>query len=553
MMLANIFTKTIRDRWRGMAIGAGSLALMLLFGMSMYRNLDLGIYAEMPEALRAIIGIPAEADVGSLAIGALFSAYGAWVLAGLAIAMGSASIAGEESKGTIGLLLGNPKSRTNMLVSKAASMVLLVGLATAFLWGSTYLVAGVLDVEIAGMAVGALSLHLSVSALFYGFMAMAIGAWTGKSGTAAGATVGLMFVSIFAVGLLPLVEGWGNIAKAFPWYYFNGSEPLLNGIDWGHLGVLLAGVALFVITAVLGVNRRDLRGQNVGVTLLDRLRSNPMTMKVVDRLAGSARVSRIWIKTLSEHQVLLIVTGYVMFLVMGVLLGPMFNMMPAELMDITADLPEALLAAFGGGDMSTPEGWYQLETYSLMAPIALMIVTIAVGARALAGEEERRTMGLLLANPIKRSKIVIEKAWAMVVCAITVGFAIFAGVVAGSLLGGLDMDIGNIAAASLLVTLLGLVFGAFALALSAATGRGKVAVFGGIGVAGVFYLAASFLPLSESAAGYAKWSPFYYYLSSDPLLTGMDWGHGAILAGLTLGLIALSVVLFQRRDLRQTG
>jgi ABC-type transport system involved in multi-copper enzyme maturation permease subunit len=33
----------------------------------------------------------------------------------------------------------------------------------------------------------------------------------------------------------------------------------------------------------------------------------------------------------------------------------------------------------------------------------------------------------------------------------------------------------------------------------------------------------------------------------------MDWGNGAILAGLTVVLLVLSVVLFQRRDLRQTG
>jgi len=188
-----------------------------------------------------------------------------------------------------------------------------------------------------------------------------------------------------------------------------------------------------------------------------------------------------------------------------------------------------------------------------MAPIALMLVAIAVGARALAGEESHRTMGLLLANPIKRSKIVIEKAWAMVAGAVIIGFATFAGVTAGSLLGGLGMDIGNIAATSLLATLLGLVFGALALALSAATGRVSVAIFGSIGVAFVAYLASSFLPLNESLAVFAKWSPFYYYLSSDPLFTGMNWGHGAILAGLTLGLVALSVVLFKRRDLRYTG
>ena len=41
--------------------------------------------------------------------------------------------------------------------------------------------------------------------------------------------------------------------------------------------------------------------------------------------------------------------------------------------------------------------------------------------------------------------------------------------------------------------------------------------------------------------------------SSDPLMNGMNWGHGAVLTVLVILLIALSVVLFQRRDLRQTG
>ena len=552
-MLVNIFTKTVRDHWHGIVIADVSLALMLFFVMLLYRDIDLSFYTELPDVFLSIMGIPAGADIGSLAIGELLAAYGAWVLAGLAIAAGSAFIAGEESNGTIGLLLGNPKSRINLLLSKAASMVLLMSFAGMFLWFSTHLIAGVLDVNITGMDVGVLSFHLIANAIFYGFMAMAIGAWTGNKGTAAGTTVGLMFVSIFAVGLLPLIEGWENVTKVFPWYYFNGSEPLLNGIAWEHLSVLFAGITLFAITAVIGINRRDLRGQNMGVTLLDRLRNNPMTKKVANRLAGSTRVSRIWIKTFSEHQGLLIVTGYLMFIVMGVLIGPMYNWIPTDLFSILDQFPEALLTAFGGGDMSTPEGWYQIETFGLMAPIALMVVTIAVGARALSGEENHRTMGLLLANPIKRSKVVIEKAWAMVVCAITVGFATFAGVVIGSLLGKLSMDVGNIAATCLLVTLLGLVFGALALALSAATGRGKVAIFGSIGIALVSYLATSFLPLSKSISGYAKWSPYYYYLSSDPLLTGMDWGHGAILTGLTLGLIVLSIVLFQRRDLRYTS
>jgi ABC-2 type transport system permease protein len=362
-----------------------------------------------------------------------------------------------------------------------------------------------------------------------------------------------MFISFVAAGLFPVVEGLENVAKAFPWYYFNQSQPVINGFDGGHIGVLFAGIGLFAVAALVGVNRRDLRAQTVGVSLVDRLRANPMTQKLADRLAGSARVSQIWVKTASEHQGLLFVTAAFMLFVMGVMIGPMFTLIDDALGSMMDQFPEVLLAMFGGGDMSTPEGWYQMETFGMMAPIAVMVVTVAIGAGALAGEEQRRTMGLLLANPIPRSRVVIEKSWAMALYAFVVGFATFAGVAIGSLLGGLGMSIGNIAATSLLVTLIGLVFGALALALSAGTGRVKAAVFGTVGVALVFYILNAFLPFNDTLAGYAKWSPFYYYLSSDPLVTGMHWGHGAILAGLTAVLIVLSVVLFQRRDLRQTG
>jgi hypothetical protein len=105
-MLTNIFTKTIRDRWRGITIGVVSLVLLLFMVMSIYRDIDISFYTDLPEAFRTIIGLPAGADVASLAISETLAAYGAWVLIGLAIAMGSASIASEEAKGTIGLLLG---------------------------------------------------------------------------------------------------------------------------------------------------------------------------------------------------------------------------------------------------------------------------------------------------------------------------------------------------------------------------------------------------------------------------------------------------------------
>ena len=552
-MLANIVTKTTLDRWKGMAIGVVTLAALLFFGMAVYRDIDLAVYTSLPEIARTLMDIPADADVASLSYGAIYGSYGAMTMAALAISMGSASIASEERKGTIGLLLANPKSRTAVLVSKAASMVLLTALGSLFLWLAGIAAPAVLDVSIAGIHLGDFMFHLFVMAVFFGFMALAIGAWTGSSGVATGVSLGVMFVSFIGSGLFPLIEGYEYLAKVFPWYYFNDSRPVVNGIEWGHLAIFFAGIAVFAAVGLVGVNRRDLKSQTVGVTMVDRLRGNPLTHSLADRLAGSARVSSVWTKTASEHQGLLFVTSAAMFFMMGIMMGPMYSFLDETMLGFMDEFPEALLALFGGGDMSTPEGWYQLETFGMMAPIAVMVVTVAIGSRALAGEEEHRTMGLLLANPVKRSTVVHQKVFAMILYGLGVGFAIFAGVALGSLLGGLGMDTGNIAATSLLVTLVGVAFGALSLALGSATGRVNFAVYGTVGIALIFYVLNAFLPFSQSLAGFARVSPFYYYLTSDPLNNGMHWGHGAVLAVLATILVGLSVVLFQRRDLRQTG
>ena len=67
MTLSNVFSKTMRDRWLGWAITAVTLTLFLLFGMSVYREIDLTVYTSLPEAFRSLVGIGDDIDVGGLA------------------------------------------------------------------------------------------------------------------------------------------------------------------------------------------------------------------------------------------------------------------------------------------------------------------------------------------------------------------------------------------------------------------------------------------------------------------------------------------------------
>ena len=549
-MDATIVARTVRDRVPPMLVGGLGVGLMLLASMAVYRDIDTSFYYELPGALLDSIGIdPEVGGVGGIAYGAIYNLIGAFTVAGLAISFGASSIAGEERDGTIGLLLGNPKSRSTVLASKIASLGVLLVLGGLLLWGAALAVPELLGVDTSNLAAGALVVHLVLNAIFWGMLAVAVGAWTGNRTAASGISAAFMVVSWLAVSLLPFAESLADVARVFPWYYFNDSQPEINGVNWAHAGVLLGLSVVCGVVAFIGVNRRDLRGRSSAPTLLDRLRANPRTRALAERVQGSARVSGITAKTVSDHQGLVVAVA-ALLTYMGLLIPPLYNLLPDAFTTAIADLPEALVAMIGGVDMSTPTGFLQGETFSLVVPIAFVAVLAMIGSRALAGEERDHTMGLLMASPISRTRILLHKTAALVVHGLLLGVVTYVSNLAGVLLAGLDVDLVNLAAITVLGTLLGLVFGAVALALSAATGNVQLAVYAAAGLALVSYFVETFFPLSATFEPWAALSPFHYYLGSDPLANGMAWGDAGVLVALVAVLVAVAIPLFDRRDLR---
>jgi ABC-2 type transport system permease protein len=549
-MTLSVFTFSIRDRLTGIVLGAAAIALMLWFSLAIYSDLDLSFYYELPPALLDSMGISPEAGgVNGIAYGAMYNLMGALTLGGLAIAIGSAAIAGEEQAGTLGLLLGNPRSRSRVLSAKVAALVALTTLGTLLLWLAGVGIPALMGLDITGLQVDALVLHLGANALLFGMLALALGAWTGQPSISSGGAAALMVLSWLAVSVLPMIEVGETIVKAFPWYYFTGSVPEVNGVDGVHLAIQLGLCALLAATAYLGLNRRDLRSGGSAVTLFDRLRDNPRTAALAERVGGQARVSSITAKTVSDHQGMTLVVGAIVFY-LGVLMPVFYTLLPDGTSEFFADLPDSLVAMIGGVDMSTATGYLQGEVFAISVPIAMIVLTATIGARALAGEEESRTMGLLLANAVPRRRVVLDKVVAMAALSAVVGVITFVAVTIGVLLVSLDVSVLNLAVTCLLATLLGMVFGALALLVSAATGRVRWAVGAAAGAALVGYVLQSFLPLSQQYDEWVRLSPFHYYLGSDPLVNGMPWGHAAVLLAVLMVLVGLALPLFDRRDLR---
>lgn len=549
-MLANVFTKSIRDRFGSGLVGASSLAALVLFSLWAYQDVDVSFYYELPPAVLALMGIdPDTFGVASMAFGAMYDFMAAFVVGGVAISFGAAAIAGEEQAGTFGLLLGNPTSRQGVLISKAASIVVIVLIMGVLLWGGAVWSAELVDIDTAGVHLGAISVALTLNALFYGMLALAIGSWTGRRGLASGVSASVMVLGYLGANLLPLAgfEGWAQI---FPWYYYSSGSPLNAGLDGGHAAVLAGLSIVSFVVAWVGIQRRDLREKGTDLTLIDRLRANPATKRVIERLAGSTRVSGITVKTASDFQVLLAVTAGIVFY-MSLLIPILYNFIPEDFVNIFATFPDALIAMIGGVDMSTPAGFLTGEVFSLTAPIAIIVLLATMGSRAFAGEEEDHTMGLLFSNPISRSEVLVKKTLAMVSLSFVFGVATAAGSWLGVLVSGQDaINLEGIGSISLLLSLFGLVFGGVALVTSAATGKRKLATWTTIGVALVAWFMFTFLTLSKTTEGFVSWSPFHWYLGGDPLVNGMDWDGAALLGATFIGLVIVSVPLLQRRDLR---
>lgn len=212
--------------------------------------------------------------------------------------------------------------------------------------------------------------------------------------------------------------------------------------------------------------------------------------------------------------------------------------------------PESLLAALGvapGQDVFSPAGYVASQATALIVPLAFSLLAAAFGARAVAGEEEEGTMDLLLAAPISRTRVILEKAAAMAAVMGWLSVVLFASIWLGRFF-EMEIAAANIAGTSAAAGLLALAFGSVALAAGAVSGRRGVTV----GVVS-FLAVGSFLlnalgQVLPELEGWRLLSPFYYYDSSQPLVSGYDWGHGAVLAVVALAGLAVGVWGFNRRD-----
>jgi ABC-2 type transport system permease protein len=228
---------------------------------------------------------------------------------------------------------------------------------------------------------------------------------------------------------------------------------------------------------------------------------------------------------------------------------PSIESSASQLNEYVKNLPEAVKALVGGEDYASPAGYLRSEFFSTMGPLLFLVYAIGAGARAIAGEEESRTLDLLLSTPLRRPQVLRDKAITIASTVAVLAVLAFASLAVFGPAFDLTVPVADLAAACLMLALLGIAFAGISLAVGSFTGRRSLAnaIAGGLAVlafiVNAFAVSVSWLePLRPI-------SPLRWYMEPDPLKEGLDPLSMLILVAIAVVSYALAHVSFVRRDL----
>ena len=264
----------------------------------------------------------------------------------------------------------------------------------------------------------------------------------------------------------------------------------------------------------------------------------------------SVRAPSVFAKSLRDQRWQILGFGVTLALVaaLDVLLWPSYRDTLQNL-----QIPPALQALLGTDlSLATPAGFLSSEFFS-WTPVLLIVCAVIQGTGAVAGEESAGTLELLLAQPVPRSSVLVQKAAAVCIGAVLILAIAFCGFALTVPFVAIDVTLVDVGAGVLNMLPITLLFFGLALWLGAyAPSRGLASAIA-VGVATAAYVLNTFAVGIDALRGLRWATPFYYYGSGLPLVDGIRWWHFGLLAGVAAGFFALSLWAFARRDIGTAG
>lgn len=265
----HVYLRWMRDRRRSTIWWSVGIALVSAVTAAFYPSLRdaAGQGLSSSDTMSSVLGLGTGIDP-STPVGFLWSFNYSnqlpWLLMALGIALGTASIAGDESEGTLEYLLAKPVTRTQIAMARFAGMITVLVIASIV---NLVAVAAIMpfveltdSVTVAaadgttatspGATIGDLfvgGLSAMAVGLGSGAVAYLIGAATGRRGLALGVSSGFAVAGYVLYTLANVTGDLEALTWFSPWRWFIDDAMMVNGLTIDVLWpVLLAAISLLV-------------------------------------------------------------------------------------------------------------------------------------------------------------------------------------------------------------------------------------------------------------------------------------------------------------------
>lgn len=213
--------------------------------------------------------------------------------------------------------------------------------------------------------------------------------------------------------------------------------------------------------------------------------------------------------------------------------------------------PESLRKAFGASiNLGTFDGFFTLEFLNQMWPLVLSVFSIGFATASLAGEVEKGTMEMLLAQPVARRTVVTARHLLYSLTLLALIATTLVPVIVGAPIVGGSISYTGLAALSLQAFLFFAAIGSYSFFFAAIFSSRSLAIFVSAGVLIFAYALDIMSKFNDFINHFHFLSLFNYY---DPYRYLHDasfaWGDLAVLAGTIVISTAAAVLWFERRDI----
>ena len=221
----------------------------------------------------------------------------------------------------------------------------------------------------------------------------------------------------------------------------------------------------------------------------------------------------------------------------------------SEVQGLADALPPQFRAAFGLESLTSVEGLLAGEYYTLFWGLFFGIYLAYSAAESVAGDVDAHRMETLLAAPVTRSRVLVEKFLSLLVPVLVASVVVPVVLVAGSWLVEEPVAVADLAALHLLSIPYLLCCGAIGLGCSVAFDRVETARNAAVGTLFGLYLLES-LVVGSDVAWLGTLAPMAYFDPNAILVGGTyDLAGALVLLGITAALVLASRVRFERMDI----